>query len=398
MKIPMYFDFIQTGESAQKLNAIPLELSSRLVENTDMLGILEISDPCVHIEFVSDDYNGKFYYPIFWAATGPEYFESIEIPKIVLDKINKSQAKLLITNSYEGYPISDQVKQYILDRYSLSFENCVFLNGNKYEPDDYASIYHNAFEKTVKHAGNPHELYNKAYNLIFNKDYIRKHKFICLQRRPKSYRVALYTELYPYRHEGILTLGRGDFGTDFYNNFYNEDLFGNLYPKTKNKFKKLKLHPTLPDVYDVNVSVENPVSDPDSDKFYQSYLHVVAESFFEDLPPMKFFSEKVFKPVIYFQPFVMLNQYKTLSEFRDLGFETFPEIIDESYDDIKNDEVRFYKTVLSITDFLKNNEKTMSKMMKRQFPVFAHNFFNLVSRVNNQQEKLRANLILNLYT
>jgi len=54
-----------------------------------------------------------------------------------------------------------------------------------------------------------------------------------------------------------------------------------------------------------------------------------------------FFTEKTFKPLAYRQPFLIFSSAGALSALRDLGFETFGEVFDESYDEIESPQQRF---------------------------------------------------------
>lgn len=393
----MYFDFIQNDGNIEKLNAVDITISKKCAEGSNALTMLEIQDPKSEIEFIKENYSGFFYYPIYWVYNDI-YLKSLTIPKFVLNAISKNKAKILIVNLYEGYDISNAVRENVLLKFSLSFENIVLMTGNKFKIDGINSIYNNYWEHIVSYGNkSPSSLFNKAHNSIFTKNNYRKHKFICLQRRPKPYRVALYSELFPYRDMGILTLGRGDYGTYTYNRFYDINLFGDSFKDSHKKFKKNKLISTLPAVYDVDVSLENPAFDDDDEKFYSAYLHIVSETFFEKDTNTTFFSEKVFKPIVCFQPFIMFNQHNTLEEFRSLGYETFPDVIDEAYDKIQDDEKRFYTAVSSTINFINQNDKTLSKIMKKLFPVMAHNFYNLVSTVNTNQTRIKSELISLLY-
>lgn len=400
MKIPMYFDFIQTGEK-KKFNGIPLEVSKKYLPQEDdynCIQVLELESKD-DILFIKEDYQGPFYYPFFWGYN-PEYFENIIIPGFVLKKINKLQAKILITNVYEGFSFEKMVEyisKYFISKYDLSFENFVFLTGNKSKPDNIKTIYYNFWEKIVFQNNNAKDVYNDYYNLIFS-DNIRKYKFICLQRRPRPYRLAVYTELYPYKDDSLLTMGTGDAGPNVKDNFYQDVMwFYKLYKKSYQKFKANNLVKTLPAKYDVDLSINNPTFDYDIEKFRESYLHVVPETYFENQNSQIFFSEKIFKPVIHFQPFIMFNQTGALQEFRSMGFETFPEVIDESYDQMYDDNDRLYATINSILEFTKQDKTTLSKVMKKVFPIFVHNYFNLISRVNHNDENIKAQLIINLY-
>jgi hypothetical protein len=47
-------------------------------------------------------------------------------------------------------------------------------------------------------------------------------------------------------------------------------------------------------------------------------------------------TEKIFKPMAYRHPFLLIGPNNALKNFHELGFETFENIFDESYDDITN--------------------------------------------------------------
>lgn len=54
-----------------------------------------------------------------------------------------------------------------------------------------------------------------------------------------------------------------------------------------------------------------------------------------------FFTEKIFKPMMAHRLFVAFSGWKYLENIRALGFQTFDNVIDESYDHIRNDEERW---------------------------------------------------------
>ena len=85
------------------------------------------------------------------------------------------------------------------------------------------------------------------------------------------------------------------------------------------------------------------------------YVNIVTETFFfkdrlfspfEDgstITTTPFITEKTFKCAYYYQPMLIAGMQGSLKVFKELGFESFPEFFDESYDDIENDESRLNK-------------------------------------------------------
>ena len=80
------------------------------------------------------------------------------------------------------------------------------------------------------------------------------------------------------------------------------------------------------------------------DTYYQtSLISVVTETNFE--VPDIFNTEKIFKPMVHRHPFILVGPYKTLEKLRELGYKTFSDFWDESYDDIEDPNKRMLKIV-----------------------------------------------------
>lgn len=72
--------------------------------------------------------------------------------------------------------------------------------------------------------------------------------------------------------------------------------------------------------------------------FNDTAYSIVAETDFDNT--LSFYSEKTAKPMIYKRLFVAFSGYKFLQNLHELGFKTFSNVIDESYDLIKDDDQR----------------------------------------------------------
>jgi hypothetical protein len=80
-------------------------------------------------------------------------------------------------------------------------------------------------------------------------------------------------------------------------------------------------------------------NDSHADASKSSYLYIASETFMTG--EYNFFTEKVFKPIAHFQPFVFLSYPGAMAELRNLGFKTFHPFIDESYDSEPDEVARF---------------------------------------------------------
>lgn len=79
--------------------------------------------------------------------------------------------------------------------------------------------------------------------------------------------------------------------------------------------------------------------------FDNSYLSIITETIFYkgifSNHSYKFFSEKIYKPITFKHPFILLAWPGTLQELRNVGYKTFHPYIDETYDSVDDDRERF---------------------------------------------------------
>ena len=70
------------------------------------------------------------------------------------------------------------------------------------------------------------------------------------------------------------------------------------------------------------------------DLFLNSCINLVTESSFDGNE--LFISEKILKPIICYQPFIVFGPYQYLKRLKTYGYKTFSDVLDESYDEIKD--------------------------------------------------------------
>jgi len=80
----------------------------------------------------------------------------------------------------------------------------------------------------------------------------------------------------------------------------------------------------------------------------QTHFSIVAES--QTTNPEMFITEKTFKPMAFYHPFVVMAQAGLLNYLHTQGFETFDNIFDESYDQIDN----YLNRVEAVINTIKN--------------------------------------------
>jgi hypothetical protein len=90
-----------------------------------------------------------------------------------------------------------------------------------------------------------------------------------------------------------------------------------------------------------------------------------------------FFTEKTVKPIIARRLFLMVGGKGYLQALRSLGFKTFGDVIDESYDLIDDDLLRF-DSVGRVIQWLCNQDQ--SKILQQIQHIVEHNFNHLMNR------------------
>ena len=80
-----------------------------------------------------------------------------------------------------------------------------------------------------------------------------------------------------------------------------------------------------------------------------TYFSTVVES--QNQGPCNWPTEKTFKTCAYYHPFLLIGQHHTLKRLKQLGFETYNNIFDESYDDIIDFDLRLDAVIKNINNF-----------------------------------------------
>jgi len=125
--------------------------------------------------------------------------------------------------------------------------------------------------------------------------------------------------------------------------------------------------------------------------FLDSIIHIVSETSFEcnEL----FISEKVLKPILNYQPFVVIGPHNYLKELKKQGYKTFNEFWDESYDEIKDPAKRYMRVRELILDLNKKSIEELNLLYKNLKHICIYNnkqFHSMES--NNSLRKILTKL------
>ena len=178
-------------------------------------------------------------------------------------------------------------------------------------------------------------------------DGYRNKKFICFNRSvDKEHRLSLLNE--------YLT---GNYSDSYFSFLLKVEGYSHVYtldgstPKIDINFFNKHI-PIELDTQKISDKSDFRVNDAfKKELFLDSCINLVTESSFE-LNEL-FISEKILKPIINYQPFIVFSSYGYLKHLKTYGFKTFSDFWDESYDDIENPNRRFFallKLVRSLND------------------------------------------------
>lgn len=239
------------------------------------------------------------------------------------------------------------------------------------------------FERAIKSHGcidnlavlrEPYEVRTKSKN------------YVCFNRIPRWHRVSLLSML--------LTKRLVD------DSYYSFDLTNLQIPNCPEHVKNRTMLPInslkhrFPMVLNRSKDNDNPVSiHPDDVRYHKnSYFSVVTEtayysakySDYNDITHggTTFFSEKIFKPLAYKHPFILVSTHGSLAQLRGFGYKTFAPYIDESYDDIVDDIDRMKAIVTEIQRLCSQSTEEWLEWQKNIASVVEYNFEWLCSDKN----------------
>lgn len=104
----------------------------------------------------------------------------------------------------------------------------------------------------------------------------------------------------------------------------------------------------------------------------KSFINLVTETvFYGDSLHL---TEKIFKPIICKQPFILVSTPKNLSYLKSYGFQTFDKWVDESYDNEMNNDTRIKMIVSELKRLSKLSMDRLRKMQTEMQEVLNYNY------------------------
>jgi len=275
------------------------------------------------------------------------------VPPEVMEDARSGRALIIIDMLNEGFQ-DDLLYSFLhgsCDRYGIPPSSLLYLSGNLLERDQYLRwAAENHVDPSVNMVSFCHWHY-EAQRLSCDvewEDHERIKRgngrsirtFNCLNRVQRAHREYLFLRLLDadmLRH-GLVSHGEL-LGHDDWNHFGIGD---GIVERAR---------ACLPMVVDDGDFSLNKAMQINPDIYLRSWISVVTETHALDDPRNLFLSEKICKPMLALQPFMVLGHPGTLERLRGMGYRTFPGLIDESYD---------HRDLIARTDMVINNLRMLT--------------------------------------
>lgn len=224
----------------------------------------------------------------------------------------------------------------------------------------------------------------------FEMDFNRKTKrVLCYNGIPRSHRVASLCEILKRNIFDKCYFSMGiDYNNAVHYNFLaiskllDRDVTEEYEQVIKNNPQifplKLTLEPNIKNAYNINKS--------DKELFKNTAISLVNETIFSNRDPIEhkladtlsypctFLTEKLNKTFQGLHPFILMSTPHFLSDLRTLGYKTFHPYIDETYDTIEDDGLRFKMVMDEVERFAKMRDSQVFEFQHNTKDILLHNY------------------------
>lgn len=353
-------------------NSIPVNMRSKeTLELTSVMPMLAeicsyLNIPIRHV--TKDQWKGEtayYHIEIAWIDQAMIYrniFEWIDKDVLELIKNREKNLRLLLWFPTEGFSLSlprfIDIIDFCLKDLNIPPEKVYFVFGdvnieknyekyknkknlssiNVYGFDSFESSYHN--ECRMLESDGHIEMFPREDERVKNLFKTRDKRFIFRNANPRKHRLYFAAEL---KSKGLLE-------KSFYSwlNRYHKpssDMYDDIirtYSDNSSNHYNLKVHmaefidngPYIVDHDASNIGDDLNQRILQPSMFVNSYFTFVTETTFDNFNDenVLFLTEKIYQPIVQYHPFIVAACPGTLEYMRNYGYQTFPELFDESYD------------------------------------------------------------------
>ena len=290
-----------------------------------------------------------------------DMFENNTLPyNISADVLTKEEIKTLVDISNRKFVFLDGVL--VTSEHSIDVDSCI----KKY---NFKSLYYffHGFAALDWYRGYYALNYNKSIVKQYNYDFISFNRIITSDRSYRIYFVSLLKE------QGLLPWGQVSFNV-------TDNLFDDWSDEVADPDSKLgaesKLHikQHLADIDKLVIDYPELAGSASADipRGADAFWHVVTETVF--YYPKLHLTEKIFKPIVSKQPFMLLAAPGNLAYLKSYGFKTFDSVIDESYDTIENNDLRTKAVVEQLHWYCNLTPGEKTDIIQQLEPIIEYNF------------------------
>lgn len=315
-----------------------------------------------------------------------------DLPERVRRRVASGEARVVFDASSEGLehtPERTGAVHAVLERLGAPFGRAVYITQHRGFPEDYRAFCAAAgmsqrmtilnYDYWIKRLVAPYEIKGPGFlarrrALFHARARSRPRRFLSLNRSPRPAKLVFLLRLLKdglwdqgfVSFGGFDQLGRMKLGHihRLIKTMRGLDGFADLEPELSPYLERL----AALGVIEFNVAMpetalkiyDRHTNDVALAEYHQCWFSAVTESEMSARPARV--TEKAFKPLLNFHPFLMFGNPGSLAFLRGLGFETFPEMFDETYDQVEAPRARFDMAYGQLERLCRMEEAELSRL------------------------------------
>ena len=307
--------------------------------------------------------------PILDKLSDP-YLDYFNIPYTDIAK-NRKQYPELYNNILEGNELDDYIAWYtkfVKKPFVLVTSEKSIIQKQMSEKYGFENLYYfyHGFAALDWFRGYQALNYDKEIVREYDKDFITYNRLIKEDRNYRIYLVSLLKE-YDLLDKGFVSFGVTDAISDWRDEISD--------PKTRlSEQQKDSIERNLTDITRLTIDNASVLGSASADipREQDAFWHVVTETVFYH--SKMHLTEKIFKPIVNKQPFMLLAAPDNLAYLKSYGFKTFDSVIDEDYDICQDNQERINKVVSQLHWYANLSPSDKTDVQEHLKPIIEHNF------------------------
>lgn len=318
---------------------------------------------------LSDDEMGHYPVELNFFDPNIDYFELMEPSS--LERLKQSKLTFVFYYSEGDWldlEIAPHLEQ-LCHKHQLDIKNIKFVTANAH-----AESYHDSYIYFPDD-----ELYYR-YLHIHQQDYVKKvnlakrsKKFTCLNRVDKEFRRIFAASLYQHgcHHEGYFSYNNEQYVTSSQDDKRDSPLkWTEYWADVVTLMAQFEIHTPIK-CDDLTSDQQNNHKLIHKKHYDDAYWNFVLETHFDK--HTTFLTEKTFKPILNLQPFVIIGNPGSLKLLQKLGYKTFYDYVDETYDHTINDELRMHQCFTECYALVNHSHRAHQKVTHELKPILEYN-------------------------